>query len=138
MSQDVNQQLDDILGGSTDGDLATWVTDLVTKGAEAKKLDGEISTLKARIIGKMKELGSTGMSVAGRRIGLSSRTYYGIVKEKMEEFKKWMLEIAPEAYIPASTNVAKAVEVFQERNPGADLPDFIAVSETETFTNAKA
>jgi len=138
MSQEVNEQLDAILGGSTDGDLAKWVTDLVAKKAEAKTLDDACDVLQARIISKMKELGSTGMVVAGRRIGLSSRTYYGIVKEKMEAFKSWMLDIAPEAYIPASTNVAKAVEVFMEKNPGSTLPDFVAVTEKETFTNSKA
>lgn len=128
----------DVLGGEGDDDLATLVKEY-TEGKEKhareeKRLDG----MKARIIAKMDELGTTSMKVAGRRIGFSTRTYYGVDVEKLDAFKPWMEKWAPEINIPASDKVCKAVEAYLAANPGQPLPDFIKSSETRSFTNAKA
>lgn len=135
---DITQQVDDLFGSSNDADLASWVSDLTKKKAEASALDKECDDLKNKIVAKLKELGTTSMKVAGRRIGLSSRDYYGIDKEQLPAAKAWIEAVAPEVNVPAAANVGKAVEAFLAQNPGAELPAFIKVTTTETFTNAKA
>lgn len=135
---DITQQVDDVFGGANDADLATWVTQLTEKKAQVSAMGKECDELQGRIVAKLKELGTTSMKVAGRRIGLSSREYYGIDKDRLAEAKEWIERVAPEVNIPAATNVGKAVEAYLAQNPGADLPQFIKVTTTETFTNAKA
>lgn len=134
----LTDQVNDLFGGDSDGDLAKWVTELTELKQQESQLGKQCDELKARIIAKLKELGTTSMKVAGRRIGLSSRTYYGVDKNMLAEAKAWLEQVAPEVNIPASANIGKAVEAYLEQNPSATLPPFIVTSETETFTNAKA
>lgn len=131
------QQVDDVLGGQNDATLEAKVREFCEAKEQESKASERADTLKAEIMSAMDSLGTTSMKIAGRRIGITERTYYGVDREKLPEFQAWMQKVAPEANIPAAANVGKAVDAYLAENPSATMPDFIKSSVSRIFTNAK-
>lgn len=127
----------DSLLGADDPTLADLVTKFTTLGEEISKKEKEKDDLKTRIMSTLDGMGATSVKVAGRRVGITERTYYGLNKEMIAAAKEWMERVAPEANIPAAQNVGKAVEAYLDANPGAALPEFVTSSVTRILTNAK-
>jgi hypothetical protein len=103
--------------------------------------------VKARIESRLDGMGVDAAVAGGRRVGFSSRTYYGIKEGQTPQERQanidalhaWMREVAPEADVPASTNVNRAVQAHLDRfGPEAELPAFIAKTDTRTLTNRQA
>lgn len=102
-------------------------------------------TLADKIVAKMNEQGLDSVKAGGRRAGFTTRKNYGIAAGATQEernanvaaVKAWLESVAPDLNIPASTNIANAVKIYLDRNPGAAMPAFIAVTETKSLTNAK-
>lgn len=134
------QDLDDILGPD-DKELANLVEEMMIEATAESLAKKNKEAAKTLIIQRMDEMGLTGVTVAGRKLGFSTTMYYGIEHEdpeKRERFKKWMEEGAPTINLPASANVKKAVELWLDIHPDEELPDFIKVNERRSLTNRKA
>lgn len=127
----------DSLLGADDATLGELVTKFTTLGEQISKMEKEKDDLKTRIMSTLDGMGATSVKVAGRRVGITERTYYGLDKTQIEAAKAWMEQVAPEANVPAAANVGKAVEAYLDANPGAALPAFVTSSVTRILTNAK-
>lgn len=133
-------ELDDILGPD-DQELGALVEEMMDAAADESAAKKRKSEAKAKIISRMDEMGVTGVTVAGRKLGFSTTTYYGVHTEdpeKRKRFQEWMATLAPDINIPATDKVKKAVELWLDEHPSEDLPDFIKVTENRTLTNRKA
>lgn len=134
----VAERVQDLFGGESDASLVSMVDEYTKAQDEKSKAEKKCEDLKARIMQKLDEIGTTSIKVAGRRVGITTRRYYGVNKERLAEFQKWMQDNAPEANIPAAANVGKAVEAYVENHPGEALPECVTFSDTRILTNAKA
>jgi hypothetical protein len=134
----VESQIHDLLDGGSDETLAAMVTQYTKVCEEISKQEKVKEAFKGQIMAKLNEIGSTSMKIAGRRIGITERTYYGLDKEKLAEAKAWMEANAPEYNVPASSGVGKAVEAWLADHPGQPIPPFVTSSITRILTNAKA
>lgn len=119
-------------------DLAAAVEDYTATCEELNFLEKRKAELKDKIIASLRHIGATSMKVAGRTIGLSSRTYYGWDRNRIEEARAWLRSVDPSLDVPATNGIGKALRAYMDENPGADVPDFITSSETVTLTNSKA
>lgn len=137
-AQQNEAMLDSLLGEDENSTLAALVTELTTISGEITEKEKRKDELKLRIISTLDGMGASSVKVAGRRIGFTERTYYGIDREQVQAAKEWMEKVAPEANIPAAANIGKAVEAFLDDNPGVAVPAFITSTKTRILTNAKA
>lgn len=133
-------ELDEIFGPDPEEDkaISALIEELMTVSEEASRAESRKKEIKKILLGKLDEVGATRMTVAGRTIYSTTKTYYGVDKDQLAAFKAWIEQVAPEANIPASANVNKAVQAFMDENPGADLPTFITKSESVSLGNRKA
>lgn len=134
------EELDEILGPQ-DQVLAPLVEEYERVKADRKAAERKEGELKKQIIGLMDEQGAMSVTVSGRRLTFSTRTFYGLdvtTPDKMRRMKEWMERYAPSLNIPATDKVKKAVEEWEADNPGQDIPDFIKVEERRSLSNTKA
>jgi hypothetical protein len=132
--------LDEILGSSPSegSELESLVNELLSVTEIASNAERRKSEIKNTLLARMDEIGVTSMTVAGRKIYTSTRTYYGIDRNQLPEAKAWMEAVAPDINIPATDKVKKAVDLWMDEHPGEDLPGFITKSESVSLGNRKA
>jgi len=107
-----------------------------------RALESRIEALKKavseRIVSRMDSMGLDSVKAGGRRLSFRRQSYYGVTEDGVADLALFMATVAPEANIPASTNIKKAVDAFLDANPGANLPSFISKTESRSLVNAKA
>lgn len=143
--ENIMAELDEMLGADSDklGELANALVRATQAESEAKK---EKDLIKARIISILDERGDDGAIAGGRRLGFTTRKYYGVAQgdspeqraENLQQIKQWLEQVAPEVNVPASANIGKAVNAYLDANPSAEVPDFVAVTEKRSLTNRQA
>lgn len=141
----IMDELDATFGPDTEqlGDLANALVEATQAESAAKK---EKDRLKAKIISILDERGDDGAIAGGRRLGFTTRKYYGVAQgespeqhaENLTRIKDWLESVAPEVNVPASANIGKAVNAYLDANPDQDVPDFVAVTERRSLTNRQA
>jgi hypothetical protein len=138
----------DIFGPSDEdqatlGDLARELTFITS---EVSDLEKRKSQLKAEIMQLLDSMGMDSASAGGRRLGFTTRKYYGISEgespdqreQNLKHMKEWLESVAPEVNVPASANIGKAVAAYLDENPSAEIPDFVKVTEQRSLTNRQA
>jgi hypothetical protein len=136
----INGELDDIFGPQ-DQELVALVNEMIEQASAESIAKGKKDRAKAAIILKMDEMGVLGLTIAGRKLGFKTQTYIGVHREDpelREEFKVWMEKYAPSINIPAVTAVKKAMEIWEDENPGVEMPRFLKKEERRSFFNRKA
>ncbi len=133
-------ELDNVLGPD-DQVLGGLVDELMAAQKEESAAKKKKDAAKAKIIIEMDKVGMQSCTIRNRKLSFSTTTYYGIHHEdpeKRERFKAWMERIAPTINLPATDKVKKALEIWQDENPGEPNPDFIKVTEKRKLLNSKA
>lgn len=107
-----------------------------------RALESRVEALKKqvseRIVSMMDALGVESVKAGGRRLAFRRQNYYGVAEGREADLKAFMEVVAPEANIPASSNIKKAVDAWLDANPHVSIPDFISKTESRSLVNAKA
>lgn len=112
--------------------------------SDAKAKKDEIAK---QIAQRLDSLGMTSAVVNGRRLGFTTRHYYGIAEGNdanerngnINAMHAWLSQIAPDVDVPASANINKAVQAYLDiHGEGAELPPFLSKTEVRSVTNSKA
>ncbi len=106
--------------------------------SECERLEDRKKELAKRITAKLEQLGLDSVKAAGRRLSFRETSYYGIAEGRLQDAKDFIEAVAPEANVPASSNIKKALEAWLDENPGAEIPNFISVTKTRSLMNSKA
>lgn len=142
----LNEEMTAAFGLDEDAELAEMAQALTRLGGIRSQAEREAKRLKKLIINKLDSAGLEAAVAGNRRLGFTTRTYYGVAEgeslgereENVASMRKWIDEIAPEVNVPASQNIGKAVTAYLDANPEAELPSFVKVSETRSLTNRQA
>jgi len=122
---------------------------LLQQHANARDMEARACRLKESLVeqikAKMTAEGMKTVKAGGQRATLSERSYYGFNKgdtpeeqaKNLADLKAFFDQYAPDLNVPATTNIAKAVEAFFAATGQQELPAFIKKNDTITLTNAK-
>ena len=148
MTDDMKSMMDDAFGPDAEetGKLGVLANELVEVSKTASQAEARKKEIKAEIISILDARGDDGAIAGGRRLGFTTRKYYGVAQgespevhaQNLKSMKDWLEMVAPEVNIPASANIGKALTAFIDSNPDAEIPDFVAVTEKRSLTNRQA
>ena len=144
---DVKDVLSELQDEALDtSELGTLANELVCATQEASKCEARKREIKKKIMALLDSAGLDAAVAAGRRLGFTTKTYWGLAqgqtpeerKANVEALRKWLSDVAPEVDVPASTNINKAVTAFIEDGGDPESLPFLSKQDKRSLTNRKA
>lgn len=144
---DLSSEFDAIIGMDEEG-----LASLAQKHAALRTLSGKVEAekklLAKELMRQLESMGVDSVKAGGQRIGTRTVTYFGIAegdtpearKANVAALKEFIHQVAPEADVPASTNIKRAITAWLDQDASRtvdDLPSCIHKSERVSLTNAR-